>query len=192
LHTACGGAFALGLACAWLGKLRALGCVGRISYGLYLYHLPVYAAFGLAQSGAGVSPWAGLAALAATFVLAAISFRFLEAPILAWARNRGNGPVLGRGRVALSLGSAAAALLAAVCAGQTVLFFYKHPLIPARWQYAELRLQDNPDLKGAVYAYRWMGVVHVLDKDGFRRTTPIPARTPGLPRVVTVGNSFTW
>jgi hypothetical protein len=192
LHTACGGVFALGMASAWLGRLRLLHRVGRISYGLYLYHLPIYAAFGLAQAGAGISPWRGLAALLTTFVVASLSFRILEAPILSWVRRQGDGRVLGRGRLAISLGSVAALLLAALCVGQTALFFHEHPPIPRKWQYVELRLRDHPDLSGAVYAYRWMGVVHVLDKDGFRRTTPIPGKTPGVPRVATVGNSYTW
>jgi peptidoglycan/LPS O-acetylase OafA/YrhL len=50
-----------------LGPLRG---AGRISYGLYVWHLPIFAAFG----------W--IAGLPLSFVVAVLSFRFIETPFL--------------------------------------------------------------------------------------------------------------
>jgi peptidoglycan/LPS O-acetylase OafA/YrhL/lysophospholipase L1-like esterase len=188
LHLGCGGLFAWGLACRLLGRVRWLKGVGRISYGLYLYHLPIYAAFGLAQSSPA-SPWRAVVALTITFVVAALSYRFVEAPILNWVRQPRHGLTIGRRRWVVSWGTAVTLVLAVTLVGQAVWFFHQHPLIPARLQFAEL---PTGDIAGAGYAYRWMGVVHAADADGFRRTTPFPSKTPGLPRVITVGNSYTY
>src|SRR5262249_13688905 len=64
-------------------RIPALRYVGRISYGLYLYHYPILFLFGIAPYRAeatGADPKAILAALAATFLVAAFSFRFIETP----------------------------------------------------------------------------------------------------------------
>jgi peptidoglycan/LPS O-acetylase OafA/YrhL len=58
--------------------------VGKISYGLYLYHYLSFIFLKYASAGADVSAAAVLAAGAGTFVLAGLSWRFIEAPILAW------------------------------------------------------------------------------------------------------------
>ena len=79
-------AAALGLrdSSAWPARVMrsaALTFVGRISYGLYLYHAPIFNAFGLVRHGyAPVS--AGVLAVAATFGLATVSFYALEQPLL--------------------------------------------------------------------------------------------------------------
>lgn len=64
----------------WLGSLRRpLIYLGRISYGLYVFH--VFAI--LAANQAPVSaPVASLLALALTILLASLSYRFLESPFL--------------------------------------------------------------------------------------------------------------
>ncbi|KPH68451.1 acyltransferase family protein [Novosphingobium sp. ST904] len=63
---------------------RALGSgpmvfVGKLSYSLYLWHWPVIAFFWL-QRGAPPSPAEGLLLVAASFVLAYLSLRYVEAP----------------------------------------------------------------------------------------------------------------
>ncbi len=87
LHVLCAGVFLVALGCAPLGRLRPLTRVGTISYGLYLYHLPVYAALGLTDVRAGANAFAAAAAVITTFALALFSYRFLEHPILKWAKS---------------------------------------------------------------------------------------------------------
>jgi peptidoglycan/LPS O-acetylase OafA/YrhL len=66
----------LATALAW----RPARYVGRISYGLYLYHLPVLIVTGATKPGAGFVH-IGLA-VALSFVLAALSHKFVEKPFL--------------------------------------------------------------------------------------------------------------
>lgn len=87
LHVLCGGLFLVALGNAPLGRFRPLARVGTISYGLYLYHLPVYAALGLTDVRAGANAFAAVAAVITTFALALFSYRFLEHPILKWAKS---------------------------------------------------------------------------------------------------------
>lgn len=61
-------------------SLRALVFVGRISYGLYLYHWPLFLAINHAHTGlSGISLL--VARLAVTFAAATISFLLIEEPI---------------------------------------------------------------------------------------------------------------
>jgi peptidoglycan/LPS O-acetylase OafA/YrhL len=70
---------------ASLLEVRALRWVGTRSYGLYLWHWPVFVLVGSALPGwprDGGSGWAlGGIALVATVAAAAVSYRFLEQPI---------------------------------------------------------------------------------------------------------------
>ena len=65
---------------ARLCSLKPLVYVGKISYGAYLYHWPIFALSGK-RWGPLHGTWLGLAQLAGSLLLAAVSFRFLEAPI---------------------------------------------------------------------------------------------------------------
>lgn len=90
---------------SFLGRLldaRVLRWVGRRSYGLYLWHWPVYVLLSSALPGwarSGGAGWAlGGIAFAITVAVAALSYRFIEQPILRtgfrnsmealWARMR--------------------------------------------------------------------------------------------------------
>lgn len=64
--------------------------VGRISYGIYLYHLIILYALGIneaALNGAEASARQVMLALTLTFAIAALSFRYIEAPILRRGRR---------------------------------------------------------------------------------------------------------
>ena len=76
----------------WISGRWLVG-LGRISYGVYLFHLPIffYAGISHMDTGAGPahsSPWlVTLLALAATIVLAMISYSLIELPLFKF-RNR--------------------------------------------------------------------------------------------------------
>jgi len=75
-------------------EARPLRAVGRISYGLYLYHVPLFAALGihrLAQQGA---TWSVVAIVAALFAVATVSYLVIERPILRWASRFRRPPVV--------------------------------------------------------------------------------------------------
>jgi len=76
-----------GRAVHWLGW-RPLAAVGLVSYGLYLWHLPLL----LVLRGQGLLPQAlwprMLVVLVAALVAAALSWRYVEQPAMAWAARR--------------------------------------------------------------------------------------------------------
>ena len=85
-----GGTVALVLSNAWGWLSRALSWawlrfIGRMSYGLYLYHLIILFVLGInpANAAGGVSFSAFAAALVLTFGIAMVSYRFVEQPLLA-------------------------------------------------------------------------------------------------------------
>lgn len=82
---------------AWLLRLAPLRAVGRVSYGLYLYHFPIYFALGVLVAPSAPSP--GPAALPRTalaiglsFLAATVSYLWIERPLLRLgARYRSTG-----------------------------------------------------------------------------------------------------
>lgn len=60
---------------------RPLRAIGRVSYGLYLYHMPIYAAV-LIPAPTGARVWQ---ALGWTFLAATLSYWLLERPVLRYA-----------------------------------------------------------------------------------------------------------
>ncbi|MFQ5654664.1 MAG: acyltransferase family protein [Planctomycetota bacterium] len=63
-------------------RSRLLRGVGRISYGLYLYHYPIYSAFGLHSAEEPASPYALPLGLGLTFAAATASYALFEKRIL--------------------------------------------------------------------------------------------------------------
>ncbi|WP_435011608.1 acyltransferase family protein [Tundrisphaera lichenicola] len=186
LHLLCGGLFGLGMWFGPLARIPLLPWIGRISYGLYLYHLPIYAAFGLAASGAHVSYRRGLAAFVLTFVVARLSFVLIEDPLLRLV-HRGWGRATFRfGRFAMSPGTLLTFGLAGVFALQAIRWFDENRIVPP-----SLR-REIVQVPGAERAWKWMGALHVTDKTGYRRTTPLPAKKPGVPRIAVIGDSFVF
>ena len=82
----------------WILETRLLLWAGRISYGLYLWHLPVFYLIGRGQPAWPLF-YLVIIKIAATFVLAALSYYYVEQPIQRWAKRRRNGersvPALG-------------------------------------------------------------------------------------------------
>jgi peptidoglycan/LPS O-acetylase OafA/YrhL len=91
------GVIVLNSARSWLHKLlvnQQFQWLGKISYGLYLLHIPVLGIFlvvaGLPHTDlVGAKPqWITLAALATSLVLATLSQRYFESTITNWGRRR--------------------------------------------------------------------------------------------------------
>jgi lysophospholipase L1-like esterase len=55
----------------------------------------------------------------------------------------------------------------------------------------EWKLIDT-EVPGAQRAYYWHGSLHVLNRDGFRRSAPFPEKRAGVYRVMVVGDSITY
>src|SRR4051812_49064260 len=70
---------------------RVLAFVGTVSYGVYLYHVPVFLtlgkSYGLPVNGGGLAAWL-VAGGALTLVLATLSWRLVERPALRLAAQR--------------------------------------------------------------------------------------------------------
>jgi peptidoglycan/LPS O-acetylase OafA/YrhL len=63
-------------------RLRELTYLGEISYGMYMYHMPIYWLVGGYRVEVG-EPWTmWVAKIALTFVVATLSYRYIEQPIL--------------------------------------------------------------------------------------------------------------
>jgi peptidoglycan/LPS O-acetylase OafA/YrhL len=121
LHLLCGGVFLVCLTVGWLGRGWLLPAVGAVSYGLYLYHLPVYAAFGLTDMTKAADPLVGGAALILTLGVAVASYRLVERPIL--RRVRSGLP--GRWRYAGAMLTAAIAVAFAATVGRAYWNIYR-------------------------------------------------------------------
>ena len=81
------GVAAVGSGQSWLSVLRRprLRWLGQVSYGLYLYHLPIMILSGDIARGFGLRGqpfWREGPTLALCFVAAALSWRYVEEPIL--------------------------------------------------------------------------------------------------------------
>jgi peptidoglycan/LPS O-acetylase OafA/YrhL len=87
LHLICGGVFLVVFGSAMLGRLVGLSNVGKISFGLYLYHLPIYAALGLTNSRTEAKVLLGCVAFLTTCLCAALSYYLLELPIMTHVRE---------------------------------------------------------------------------------------------------------
>jgi peptidoglycan/LPS O-acetylase OafA/YrhL len=102
-------------------SMRPVVGLGRISYGVYLYHWPVFVLLSESRTGVGGT---GLFAIrtAVTFLLATISFLVVERPIRE-ARPRSAHPYAAQGVVALSAAGALAVVAVIAVPGSTGEFY---------------------------------------------------------------------
>jgi peptidoglycan/LPS O-acetylase OafA/YrhL len=92
--------------------------IGTRSYGMYLYHWPIYQII-RREAGEGLEPWEFALAMLITLPLTELSFRFVEMPIRqgrvgAWLRSqhrRASAAVLRRRRILASTGLVSVMLL---------------------------------------------------------------------------------
>ncbi len=77
----------------WLLSLAPIRYIGKISYGVYLYHWPVYLYMDTSRTGLDGSALM-IARIAVTIGIAALSFRYLEMPIRTGRRLTGWRPWL--------------------------------------------------------------------------------------------------
>lgn len=94
----------IGLDARLLGRLAP---VGKISYSLYLWHWPLIVLWRIYNNGLPLSPLASAGIAAASFVLATLSWRFVEQPVR-------RAPFRGNLRIALLAEAIAAACVAGV------------------------------------------------------------------------------
>ncbi len=81
----------------WLKKLHLLNFIGKISYGMYVYHLPIYLILstqfskiisGYINTGPNATTiWVSLLSVVITIAASTISFYFLEKPILSLKKH---------------------------------------------------------------------------------------------------------
>ncbi|QDU93385.1 O-acetyltransferase OatA [Lignipirellula cremea] len=85
IHLLCGGLFLFGFPFQILSRLLPLRLLGKISYGAYVFHLPLYYACGVTGDTPQMMDFA--TAFACTIGFAILSFRCLELPIITCART---------------------------------------------------------------------------------------------------------
>ncbi len=65
---------------------RPLAYIGRISYGLYIFHVPIYCTLRSYSSMQGIA--LSLLTVVLSILLASLSFHWLEMPVISWSRRR--------------------------------------------------------------------------------------------------------
>jgi peptidoglycan/LPS O-acetylase OafA/YrhL len=111
-----------------LCSLRVLVFVGRISYGLYIYHWLLFLVINHAHTGLTGTPLL-LARLGATFAVSTVSFFLLEEPIRRGSFFRGLKGLLSVG--AISVATVGAVVLATVAPATVALAAPTHGQMPA-------------------------------------------------------------
>ncbi|HEY7134259.1 MAG TPA: acyltransferase family protein [Acidimicrobiia bacterium] len=122
---------------AWILSWKPLRALGLISYGLYLWHWPVFLVVDHARTGLEGSALLGVRC-AVSLLIATASFLFIEKPIRAGALAR-TGPVVRRAVAPVMVG-ALVVLIALVTSGATstpsleaiaARVHRRHPAVPA-------------------------------------------------------------
>lgn len=144
-----------------------LAWLGRISYGGYLWHWPLFAVLDAGRTGLAGPPLLALR-LAATLAVAAVSFHLVEQPL------RRPGPA-GRPRWAAGsvVTTAVAAAGVAVLAGPTPVGAPPPALAAAPTQASPAAASGAASAAAAPPVHR-------------------PGRRPGPPRVMVIGDSVSW
>lgn len=91
-HVLSGAIFLIAVATPSLGRLSLLRGAGAISYGLYVYHLPIFSALGVIAGATAPTAWQSALSVVLTVLAACISYTLIERPIMTRVRrNRANG-----------------------------------------------------------------------------------------------------
>lgn len=131
----------------WTGRALAsapMVWVGKLSYSLYLWHWPVFVLF---RWTVGLeTPWAGACAVAMVFVLAWLSWRWVEQPLRHGARGpRSNGRWVLLGLAVLVLGAGLQSVLVKQQRHFSLSTVSRHPL--DWYPYAKGLKKEVPDCR---------------------------------------------
>lgn len=163
--------------------LRALGATAAALVGTQ-----VAALLFSASSGVLEVLWAGAAAALLLIALRGAAGLLAEALGARWRVPGATGPLVAVAALTLS-----AALLEGLLAGLARL----PPPPPSAAGVARLVMPEalqrrEARVAGAREAYWWQGQLHVFDDNRLRRTTPLPAKAPGVFRIAAFGDSLTY
>ena len=133
----------VGKALAW----RPLVWIGLVSYSAYLWHQPVFAIMRARLSGSDTMPFI-VAAVALTFVLAWLSYRYVERPF----RRRGPTATVSNRQLVWILGTGATALLGIAALGLVELGQGRYQLRPLPDMRAFVDVEDARRATWRAYA----------------------------------------
>ncbi|TWT62220.1 O-acetyltransferase OatA [Rubinisphaera italica] len=207
VHLLSAGLFGLGLCWKSLGRIPVLREIGRVSYGLYLYHLPVYFMFGFTDSDIQPRWTSGIAAVGVSLILAIVSYKYLELPLLKLSHGKINfsiAMIVGNyqkfAAILLVLLLISCIGVAGVSARKSSQELNEVSVSSAQEVQEEeipigLKRYNLPVIKFDDEFYNifcYMGVLHIVDDQGYRRSAPTPPKRTDRLRVLVTGDSYTY
>jgi peptidoglycan/LPS O-acetylase OafA/YrhL len=157
--------------------------IGKISYSLYLWHWPVCV---LLRWTVGLESWLTYAtALSATFVLADISYRFIETPFRRFQRQHRLSPAW--------MTAGGLAILVITVAGANNLLNSQHRLSLSQTRNAAVWYPDGGEIVSSRPGCTLERVKRSVAGASLELLTPQGCQQPATPgRLVVAGDSHTW